>query len=200
MGYVCKCPLGGAAGLLFTCTRCAESGGSRVHWQFQRRRIELWVPGRSSLSGGGRTAGGRNKHSASTSAWFKMFWPDSGLLCFVYLPLHRWRNQAQSRACQWSGRSSAAPPGRDVWCSSWGHCALPWCAFAVRKMKICIRDCNHPCYVFYYVKNVSEVAVLPLSSSWWFSSAAPWQRNIWWTPCVEPEEPVAEQTSALVIM
>lgn len=33
-----------------------------------------------------------------------------------------------------------------------------------------------------------------LSSSGWFSSAALWQRSIGLTPCVEPAEPVAEQT------
>lgn len=50
------------------------------------------------------------------------------------LPLRRWHSRGQSTACRWSGRSSAAPPGRDAWCSSSARCAQPWCACAGRKI------------------------------------------------------------------
>lgn len=85
---VYRCPLGGAVASLFTCTLCAESGGSQVHLQFQQRRTWLWAPGRFSLSGDGRTAGvEKSKHlSASVSnkvIYSVLILPDCGL------PLHR---------------------------------------------------------------------------------------------------------------
>lgn len=56
--HVSRDPQGGTAGLILTCTRCAGSGGSRVHLQFRQRRTWLWAPGRSSPSGDGRRAAG----------------------------------------------------------------------------------------------------------------------------------------------
>lgn len=133
-----RCPLGGAVGLFFTCIQCAGSGGSQVHLQFQQRKTWLWAPGRPSLSEDGRTAG-ENKTTTSVNiylnqillTWFPGFW----FLGVVghFLPLHHWRSPVQSKACQSSGRSSAAPPGRGVWCSSSAHCAQPWYVFAGRK-------------------------------------------------------------------
>lgn len=108
-----------------------------MHLQFQRRRTWLWAPGRSSLSADGRTAGEKNRQTSvsnNSERTLMFFWPNSGsdfrALWGLNSPRRRWRSRGRSRACQWSGRSSAARPGRDAWCSSSARCAQPWCAYA----------------------------------------------------------------------
>lgn len=96
---VYRCPLGGAVASLFTCTLCAESGGSQVHLQFQQRRTWLWAPGRFSLSGDGRTAGVEKSKHLSASVSNKVIYSVL-ILPYCGLPLHRWRSPAQSTACQ----------------------------------------------------------------------------------------------------
>lgn len=76
-----------------------------MHLRFQQRKTELWAPGRSSLSAGGRRAAETQKHTLETEhVQFILVknWP---------VPLLRSRSRAQSRACRSSGMSSEARRG-----------------------------------------------------------------------------------------
>lgn len=135
-------PLGGA--VVPTCKQYAGSGGSQGHWQSQQHRTGHGAPGTLFRVGGGRTA---TKHRESQKNWHNnmliqylvqhnttattvTLFPTAFERYTWHSPLLRSHSQAQSRACQWSGKSSAGPLGMDAWCSSSARSAPPWYAFA----------------------------------------------------------------------